>query len=37
MSKLSDKVQHAVEAALLGKPTTAELPALPPKPVEEKS
>lgn len=37
VSKLSDKVQHAIETALLGKPTTDELPAPPPKPVEEKT
>jgi hypothetical protein len=35
MSKLSDKVKRAVETALLGKPTTDELPVLPPPPVKK--
>lgn len=35
MSKLSDKVKQAVETALLGKPTTDELPVPPPPPVEK--
>jgi hypothetical protein len=36
MSKLSKRLADLAEAALLGKPTAAELPVVPPKPVEKK-